>query len=99
MARSRRKAGLLFGGFSQIAQKRSSAIFCTIGERLTLSKREIMNEINDLTYIIRGAIFEVYTTLGPGLLESVYEAELLHELDLRGLRLLHNKKCLSFTKM
>jgi GxxExxY protein len=43
-----------------------------------------MNELNDLTYIIRGAIFEVHSTLGPGLLESVYEAALLHELNLRG---------------
>jgi GxxExxY protein len=45
-----------------------------------------MNQINDLTYVTRGAIFEVHTTLGPGLLESVYEAALLHELSLRGLR-------------
>lgn len=28
-----------------------------------------MNE-NDITYKIRGAIFEVYNELGPGLLES-----------------------------
>ena len=26
---------------------------------------------NELTYQIRGAIFDVYNTLGPGLLESV----------------------------
>ena len=26
---------------------------------------------NELTYEIRGAIFDVYNTLGPGLLESV----------------------------
>jgi GxxExxY protein len=31
---------------------------------------------NELTYKIRGAIFKVYKTLGPGLLESVYEAAL-----------------------
>ncbi len=29
-------------------------------------------EENKLTYIIRGAIFKVYYTLGPGLLESIY---------------------------
>lgn len=28
---------------------------------------------NELTYEIRGAIFDVYNELGPGLLESVYE--------------------------
>lgn len=37
-------------------------------------------ELNDLTYKIRGAIFEVYNTLGPGLLESVYESALAMEL-------------------
>ena len=31
---------------------------------------------NDITYIIRGCVFDVYNELGPGLLESVYEAAL-----------------------
>jgi GxxExxY protein len=44
-----------------------------------------MEELNQLTYKIRGAIFEVYNELGPGLLESVYEAALLHELHKNGL--------------
>jgi GxxExxY protein len=44
-----------------------------------------MEELNQLTYKIRGAIFEVYNELGPGLLESVYEAALLHELQKNGL--------------
>ncbi|MDZ7695090.1 MAG: GxxExxY protein [Balneolaceae bacterium] len=35
---------------------------------------------NDLSYIIRGSIFEVYNTLGPGLLESVYQQTLAYEL-------------------
>lgn len=33
-----------------------------------------------------GAATEVHRYLGPGLLESAYEACLLHELELRGLR-------------
>lgn len=41
---------------------------------------------NELTYQIRGAIFEVYNTLGPGLLESVYEEALVFELQERGLK-------------
>jgi len=41
--------------------------------------------LNDITYQIRGAIFEVYNHLGPGLLESVYEEALIYELTLRGL--------------
>ena len=35
---------------------------------------------NDLSYIIRGAIFKVYNQLGPGLLESVYELAMAYEL-------------------
>lgn len=34
----------------------------------------------ELTYKVRGCIFEVYKQLGPGLLESVYESALLYEL-------------------
>lgn len=42
-------------------------------------------EINDITYKIRGAIFTVHNELGPGLLESVYEAALAFELIEMGL--------------
>jgi GxxExxY protein len=42
-------------------------------------------DINDLTFKIRGAIFEVHKTLGPGLFESVYEAALIYELKQLGL--------------
>ncbi|MCR5065959.1 MAG: GxxExxY protein [Bacteroidales bacterium] len=40
---------------------------------------------NDITYEIRGAIYDVYKELGPGLLESVYEEALVFELEKRGL--------------
>lgn len=43
-----------------------------------------MNE-NDISYKVRGAIFEVHNELGPGLLESTYEAALLYELKEQGL--------------
>ncbi len=36
---------------------------------------------NDISYKIRGAIFDVYKNLGPGLLESAYEAALMYELN------------------
>ena len=39
---------------------------------------------NDISYRIRASIFEVYNYLGPGLLESIYETALKHELELRG---------------
>jgi len=42
-------------------------------------------DINDITYIIKGAIFEVNRVLGPGFLEKVYENALLVELRKRGL--------------
>jgi GxxExxY protein len=41
--------------------------------------------INDITYEINGAIFEVNRVLGPGFLEKVYENALLLELQNRGL--------------
>jgi GxxExxY protein len=40
---------------------------------------------NDISFIIRGAIFKVFNALGPGLLESAYEAALMHELIKAGL--------------
>ena len=41
--------------------------------------------LNELTFKVRGAIFEVYKILGPGLLESTYEAALGYEFDTLGL--------------
>lgn len=41
---------------------------------------------NDISYLIRKAAYDVHVALGPGLLESAYEAALLHELQLAGLR-------------
>ena len=41
-------------------------------------------DINDLTYRINGAIFEVSRTLGAGFLENVYERALLIELSEQG---------------
>jgi len=35
---------------------------------------------NEISYKVRGAIFKVFNELGPGLLESAYEAVLMHEL-------------------
>lgn len=43
-------------------------------------------DINEITYKTRGAIFAVFNELGPGLLESVYEAALTYELTTLGLK-------------
>jgi GxxExxY protein len=42
-------------------------------------------EINEITKNIIGAAIEVHRTLGPGLLESTYEACLFYELEQKGL--------------
>ena len=42
-------------------------------------------ETNELTKAIIGAAIEVHRALGPGLLESIYEEALCHELSLRGI--------------
>ena len=38
----------------------------------------------DYTYRIIGCIYEVYNQLGPGLLESIYEAAMIQELRNNG---------------
>jgi GxxExxY protein len=40
---------------------------------------------NEITAVIVDAALKVHTTLGPGLLESVYEVALAHELEQRDL--------------
>jgi len=39
---------------------------------------------NDISYDIRGAAFKIHNELGPGLLESVYEAAMAYELNEMG---------------
>ena len=43
-------------------------------------------DLNDLTYKINGAVYEVNRILGPGFLEKVYENALLIELKEIGLK-------------
>ena len=44
-----------------------------------------MQKQKPLSYQVIGCALEVYKTLGPGLLESVYEKALIHELSQKGL--------------
>lgn len=46
---------------------------------------------DDVSRIVVPAALDVHTALGPGLLESVYEACLSHELTVRGLRVERQK--------
>jgi len=41
--------------------------------------------LKDITEIIVSSAIEVHTTLGPGLLKSVYEEALVGEFKLRGI--------------
>lgn len=45
-----------------------------------------MLQEEELTYRIRGCVYEVYRQLGHGFLEKVYERALLKELSAKGLR-------------
>lgn len=48
-------------------------------------------ELNKITESIIGAAIAVHRELGPGLLESTYEACLVYELNGRGLRVERQK--------
>jgi GxxExxY protein len=43
---------------------------------------------NELAKQIVNAAYRIHTTLGPGLLESVYEMTLAHELEKQGIKVL-----------
>jgi len=45
-----------------------------------------VNEVNEVSGQVVDAAIKVHTALGPGLLESAYEACLMHELEKRGLK-------------
>lgn len=53
--------------------------------------RDLGNDVNKLTEKIIGAAIEVHRYLGPGLLESTYEACLVYELELLGLKVEQQK--------
>lgn len=66
-------------------QSAAIRVIRAIREKTNSKKAEDMI-LRDVTYQIRGAIFDVYNELGPGLLESVYEEALVYELQVRGMR-------------
>ncbi len=50
-----------------------------------------MKDLNSISGAIVDAAFHIHSTLGPGLLESVYEVVLAHELEKRGLKVERQK--------
>jgi len=51
-----------------------------------LAGRMMVMTENEIARVVVDAAYKIHTTLGPGLLESVYEAILAYELRKRGLR-------------
>ena len=72
--------------------QRPTELFLAI---LGVLARDLNRETCTLVAVIENAVaqqvvdaaYRVHTTLGPGLLESVYEAALAYELEKRGLRI------------
>ena len=69
--------------------------FFTTTEPTEITERD---EPDPLTHIIIGAAIEVHRGLGPGLLESAYEACLIYELRLRRLKVESQKPLPIFYK-
>ena len=49
-------------------------------------RKALIDEYTELTGTIIGAAMEVHSHWGPGLIESIYEKSLAHELQLRGVK-------------
>lgn len=47
---------------------------------------------NEIAKVIVDACFKIHTTIGPGLLESVYEVILQRELQKRGLQVVRGEE-------
>ena len=62
------------------------------GTDTTGPQRHRDTEINALTQRIIGCAIEVHRTLGPGLLESVYETAMCIEMDTAGLSYTHQTR-------
>ena len=54
---------------------------------------------NEVARLIVDAAYKVHTALGPGLLESVYEEVLAHELRKRDLKVLRQEQFPSFMNL
>jgi GxxExxY protein len=61
------------------------------GGGMNVLQEATAEDYKKLTEIIIGAALDVHRALGPGLLESAYEACLAHELEQRGLRVEEQK--------
>src|SRR4029077_2134855 len=71
----------------------SSSQLAAVADRARRMEQEDgrSGRFEDCSSVVIGACIEVHRVLGPGLLESAYEACLAHELTLRGLSLERQK--------
>lgn len=53
---------------------------------------KLYTRADELSHVAIGAAIEVHKALGPGLLESIYERCLLHELGLRGVLAINQRE-------
>jgi GxxExxY protein len=63
-----------------------------------ITKATEVPEKDELTQRVIGAAMEVHRLLGPGLLESIYEEALCHELALRGMQCERQKPIVVYYK-
>jgi GxxExxY protein len=80
-AKAQRKYPWRVGGFA-----RGGVVRAKTQRRKGVVRGRLLMTENEIAKIIVDAAYKIHTTLGPGLLESVYEAILAYELDTRGLR-------------
>ena len=59
--------------------------------KLLFLKETLMEYLNEISYEIIGCAYKVHSTLGPGLLESTYEACLEYELKKEGYKVERQK--------
>ncbi|GAB1488697.1 GxxExxY protein [Opitutaceae bacterium] len=60
-----------------------------LGEHSSDSRRDAKTGImktNDLSVLVADVAYQIHSKVGPGLLESVYEELMVHELTKRGLK-------------
>jgi GxxExxY protein len=79
--------------FTEFTEEKKVSVFSVLSV-VQKSQGVLMKDLhshNSLTEKIIGAAMEVHRALGPGLLESAYEACLVYELAQRGLRVEQQK--------
>lgn len=64
----------------------TAALECPAGEGGSVFLQKNMDQYAELTRTIIGAAMEVHNYWGPGLIESIYEKSLAHELALRNIK-------------